>query len=127
MMIWKKFEDFNIRFIHSVNRTPVNEYYKIDNNKFILYKTCFYSYGAGMSDGSDIPNSSIHYNDDGLIEIESLNKEFEKVTYYVGTFANHTLLAGNKEFMLKDLIEPKCPAVFEIKKVSIYTMIRGFL
>lgn len=42
------FENFHISFLHSVNRTPVNEFYKIDKNKFIVYKTTFASYGTGM-------------------------------------------------------------------------------
>lgn len=118
----EKYKNFYITFIHSVNRTPVNEYYKIVDDRIILYKTSFYSYGAGMSDGSDIPNSIMTFNENGLVQLD-LYKEFNEITYYVGTFANHTLHFGDKELMLKDLLEPKSPAIFSIKKVSIYTII----
>jgi hypothetical protein len=120
----KDYETFYVSFIHSVNRTPVREYYKIVNDKFISYRAEFYSYGAGMSDGSDIPNSKLTHSENGLVELE-LNDEFEKITYYVGTIANHTLHFIDKELMLSDILEPQSPAVFHIKKVSIYTILRG--
>lgn len=115
---------FHISFIHSVNRTAVREYYKIEEDKFILYKAEFYSYGAGMSDGSDLPNSKLSHGEDGLVILD-FNNKFKKITYYVGTIADHTLYFGDKELMLKDILEPQDPAVFKIKNVSIYTILRG--
>lgn len=119
-----EYNTFYITFIHSVNRTPVNEYYKIIDNKFLLYKAEFYSYGAGMSDGSDIPNSKLSHSEDGTAHLE-LEEEFEEFTYYVGTIADHTLHLGNKELLLKDILKPQTPALFQIRRVSIYTILGG--
>lgn len=118
------YKDFYISFTHSVNRTPVNEYYKIENHGFVVYKTTFYSFGAGMPDGSDNPNAQIKFNDDGLVEIDNINKEFKEFTYMVGTFAEHTLHTENESFKLEKYVEPQEPALFKIRRVSIYHILR---
>lgn len=121
------YKDFYISFIHSVNKTPVNEYYRIENNRFIVYKTTFYSYGAGMPDGSDNPNIQIIFNDDGLVEIDNINKEFSEFTYMVGTYAEHTMHTANESFKLEKYVEPQEPALFKIRRVSIYHILRRIL
>ncbi|MDF2949226.1 MAG: hypothetical protein K0R07_1254 [Sedimentibacter sp.] len=118
------FKSFYVSFKHSVNRTPVNEYYRIENNKFVAYKTTFYSYGAGMPDGSENPNADMNINDNGLIELTNINREFNEFTYMVGTYAEHTMHTENKSFKLDKYVEPQEPAIFQIKRVSIYHILR---
>lgn len=118
------YKEFYISFIHSVNRTPVTEYYRIENNKFIVYKTTFYSFGAGMPDGSENPNTHMKFNDNGLVEIDNIDRELKEFTYLVGTYANHTLYAENKSFKLEKYVEPQKPALFKIRRVSIYDILR---
>lgn len=122
----EKYEEFYIKFIHSANRTPVFEYYKEIGGKFVAYKTTFYSYGAGMPDGSDNPNAEFSFKN-GQVQIDNINKELDEFTVFVGTYADHTLHVGNESFKLKKYIEPQNPAIFSIKKVSIYTIIRRFV
>lgn len=117
------FRYFHIGFLHSVNRTPVNEFYKIDKNKFIAYKTTFYSYGAGMPDGSDNTDADITFKN-GMVEINNIDRELNKFTYMVGTYADHTLYADNTSFKLEKFIEPQQPAVFQIKRCSIFNILR---
>ncbi len=118
------YKSFCVSFTHSVNRTPVNEYYRIEGNKFIAYKTTFYSYGAGMPDGSENPDAEMKFNDDGLVEINNINREFSEFTYMVGTYAEHTLHTENASFKLEKYVEPQEPALFKIKRVSIYDILR---
>ena len=117
------FENFYISFIHSVNKTPVNEYYRIENEKFVVYKTTFYSYGAGMPDGSENPNAEIKFVD-GTIEIDNINRELNKFTVLVGTVAGHTLHVKNLSFELDKYVESRNQALFQIKRVSIYDILR---
>ena len=109
------FENFHISFLHSVNRTPVNEFYKINKNKFIVYKTTFYSYGAGMENGT--------YKD-GMIEINDIDLELKEFIYMVGTYAEHTLYSNNINFKLEKFIEQQQPALFQIKRCSIFNILR---
>jgi len=122
----EKYERFYISFIHSANRTPVYEYYKTTGKKIIAYKTTFYSYGAGMPDGSDNPDAEFSFKN-GQVQIDNINKELDEFTVLVGTCADHTLHVGNESFKLEEYIEPQHPATFSIKKVSIYTISRRFI
>jgi hypothetical protein len=117
------YRDFYISFIHSVNRTPVNEYYRIENGRFVVYKTTFYSYGAGMPDGSDNPDANIKFVN-GKVEIDNINRRLSEFTVLVGTVANHTLHTENTNFELDKYVEPQNQALFKIKRVSIYDILR---
>lgn len=119
-----KYKNFYISFIHSVNKTGVNEFYKIEENKFIIYKTTFSSYGAGMPQVGEIPGAKIKFNDDGLVEISNINRKLDQFSYMVGTIAEHTLFSDNESFKLEKYIEPQGLALFEIKRVSIFDILR---
>jgi hypothetical protein len=106
-----------------VNRTPVNEYYRIENGRFVVYKTTFYSYGAGMPDGSDNPDANIKFVN-GKVEIDNINRRLSEFTVLVGTVANHTLHTVNTNFELDKYVEPQNQALFKIKRVSIYDLLR---
>lgn len=119
----ENFEEFYTSFIHSVNKTPVNEYYRIENGRFVVYKTTFYSYGAGMPDGSDNPEANIKFVN-GKVEIDNINRRLSEFTVLVGTVANHTLHTVNTNFELNKYVEPQNQALFKIKRVSIYDILR---
>jgi len=115
--------EFVVSFRHSVNRTPVNEFIKIQGNKFIVYKTTFYSYGAGMPEYDLQGKQKITIND-GLVQIENIDRELESFTYIVGTYAEHTLNYMNKSIKLSEFIKPQSPAFFSITKVSPFELIK---
>lgn len=119
----KDIEEFYISFRHSVNRTPVNEFYKIKNNKFIVYKTTFYSYGAGMPEYEPESKQKITVVN-GLVQIENINRELEYFTTMVGTYADHQLNYKGKSLRLACYIEPQNPAEFRIKRVSALEIMR---
>lgn len=121
----ENYKEFYISFIHSVNRTPVNEYYRISDGIFILEKASFYSYGAGMPEtgeyGSNLPRI-----ENGMVLIENINKEFKRFTIYAGTYANHSLNARNGKIAFSQLVEPKTPVIFEVKKVSLIKILKFY-
>ncbi|MDW5298684.1 MAG: DUF1850 domain-containing protein [Sedimentibacter sp.] len=119
----EKFENFYTSFKHSVNRTPVNEFYRIEGNKFVVYKTTFYSYGAGMPDARDYPDADIKF-ENGKVLIDNINRELNEFTILVGTYADHTVHVKNESFKLDKYVEPQNPALFKIKRVSIYDILR---
>lgn len=116
-------KEFVISFKHSVNRTPVNEFIKIQENKFIVYKTTFYSYGAGMPEYDSASNQKLTMTD-GLVQIENIDRELESFTYIVGTYADHTLSYKGKSMMLSEYIEPQNPAYFSIDKITLFEFIK---
>jgi len=116
-------KEFIVSFRHSVNRTLVNEFIKANGNKFIVYKTTFYSYGAGMPEYDAQSNQKVTVNN-GLVEIENIDRVLEDFTYIVGTYADHILSYKDKSMKLSEFVEPQNPAFFKIRKVSFFELIK---
>lgn len=116
-------KEFVVSFRHSVNRTPVNEFIKVQGNKFIVYKTTFYSYGAGMPEYDAQSKQKVTIND-GLVQIENIDRELESFTYMVGTYADHTLSYKDKSIRLSELVEKQNPAYFSIRRITPFELIK---
>lgn len=110
-------KEFVVSFRHSVNRTPVNEFVRVKENGFVVYKTTFYSYGAGMPEYDAQSNQKLTINN-GLVQIENIDRELKSFTYLVGTYADHTLSYGDKIIKLSTLVEPQNPAFFSINRIT---------
>lgn len=115
-------KEFYTSFIHSVNRMPVYEYYRIVEDHFVVYKTSFYSYGAGMPDFEDYKQKPILK--DGMVHIDNLNIKMDSFSIFIGRVANHSLHIDNKTYKLSDFIEPGKTAHFKIQKVSLFVLLR---
>ena len=82
---------FSIEFIHSVNNSPVVEYYRIDDNSNIyVYKTIYYNYGAGVPTNLE-GNETISYGEDGSMIIDHIDKKIDSLTYYLSDIHDHIL------------------------------------
>jgi hypothetical protein len=115
--------EFVVSFKHSVNRTLVNEFIKIQGNEFIVYKTTFYSYGAGMPEVNAGSKQKVTVNN-GLVQIENIDLKLKNFTYLVGTYADHTLSYKDKSMMLSEFIEPQNPAFFSIDRITPFKFIK---
>lgn len=116
-------KEFHITYRHSVNRTPVNDYYRIENDVFTVYKTTFYSYGAGMPEYAPGSGEIVSVFN-GLIQVENINRELNGFTVYTGTYSNHQLVYKDVCIELAAIVEPQTPVVFEISRVSLLTLLR---
>ncbi len=121
----EKYRDFYTSFTHSVNRTPVNEYYRISGGKLVLEKATFYSYGAGMPEVGEY-GSSVPTIIDGMVHIDNINKEFKRFTVFAGTYANHSLNNNDSQILFSQFVEPQTPVTFEVKRVSLITVLRSY-
>ena len=82
---------FSIGFIHSVNNSPVIEYYNFDKNKNLyVFKTIYYNYGAGV-ETSIQDNEVLKYGDDGSMIIDNMHRKIENLTYYLSSIHDHIL------------------------------------
>lgn len=88
---------FSIEFNHSVNMSPVIDYYNFnDKNEIYVYKTIYYNYGAGVEselEGDEVLN----YGEDGSMIIENINKKIEPLTYYLSNIYDHKLRINDGE------------------------------
>lgn len=118
--------EFVVSFRHSVNRTPVNEFIRIQGNKFMVHKTTFYSYGAGMPESDESGRQKVTINN-GLVQIENIDRELSSFAYIVGTYADHTLSYKGKSLRLSEYVKPQNPAFFCIKKITPIELAEYFL
>lgn len=116
-------EEFVVTFKHSVNRTPVNEFIRIMGDQFLVYKTTFYSYGAGMPENALGSGQKLSI-EDGLVKIENIDLKLDNFTYMVGTYAEHTLSYKDKNMKLSEFIEPQNPAFFSIQRVTLFELMK---
>ena len=116
-------KEFVVSFRHSVNKTPVNEFIRIQGNGFLVYKTTFYSYGAGMPEYDPNSKQKISINN-GMVQIENIDLRLENFTYIVGTYADHSLSYKDINFKLSTIIKPQNPAFFSIARISPFELIK---
>lgn len=107
-------ETFSITFIHSVNQSPVMDYYRREkDNIFSLYATHFHAFGAGMPEvwpeGAHVETS------ESGIHVSNLNITLTDFTYIVGTVSDHTLTIGDKTISLRELCGQNTEVLFTLK------------
>lgn len=107
---------FSIGFIHSVNKSPVIDYYRFnEKNEIFVYKTVYYNYGAGVE--TELENDEkLTYGDDGSMIIENINKKIDPLTYYLSDIYDHKLrINDGEEISLWDICGKNIIIRIEIK------------
>jgi hypothetical protein len=124
---WRVQEEspFAIRWIHSIHRSPVIEYYRVRGEHIVLIEMSFKDYGIGMN--SELaPGEQLVTKDDGF-HIVNMNQVFPALHLFIGQVrANHTLLFGEKEIPLASLVAPGKAVVIRVEKQSILEKIGGY-
>lgn len=106
---------FSIEFIHSVNKSPVIDYYIVDDkNNIIVTKTTYYNFGAGVQTELN-DNEYLEYGNNGDMTVNNINKIISPLVYIVGTVSHHTLNINNKDIILDDKYGKNTHIRFEIK------------
>ena len=111
---------FGIRFIHSVAKTPVEDWFSVQNGHIYLEKTIYHDFGAGLPYKPD-QNQNMKFTDDEII-ISGYHTKLSQFDQLVGHIANHTLLLPQSdktiaEIPLNKLAKPGQSITFIIKKI----------
>ena len=107
--------EFTIGWIHSVEKEPWFESYKVIEKQFHLYETYFKTYGAGVpSDGEIIPS------DDGFVHLK-MDLYFPEILIAASAAVDTTLYIENKSFPLYG--EERQSVRFSIENVSFIQII----
>ncbi len=95
-------DTFSIGFIHSVNNSPVTDFYEIREDGIYVVKTVYYGFGAGVQTELE-EGQTLSYGDDGSMIISGFDRRMDPLTYIVGTVSDHVLtLQGKREVSLRD-------------------------
>lgn len=81
---------FCIRFIHSVAKSPVEEWFSVRNGDIVLDSTVYQDFGAGLPHESGVGQRMTFH--DGLVRISGYNRSIPQLTVRVGRVAAHTLV-----------------------------------
>ena len=96
-------EGFSVGFIHSVNKSPLTDFYEFREHGIYVVKTVYYGFGAGVQTQLE-EGQHLEYGDDGSMIITGFDKKIPDLIYIVGTVSDHTLvLDDGEEISLRDL------------------------
>lgn len=108
---------FSIGFIHSVNKSPVTDFYQIEDNAIYVEKTVYYGFGAGVQTEIE-PGQELTFGDDGSMIVSGFHQPMPDLTYFVGTVSDHILtLPGDNEVSLRDLCGKNTRVRFTYEKL----------
>lgn len=98
----KEGEIFSVRFIHSVEKSPIIESFYINHQgKIILKEVKFKKIGVGY--GKYIPTLYPLTQRDGWYYMSKISVPV-LLNYRVGFVANHTLIVGGKEYPFSEMV-----------------------
>lgn len=109
-------DEFIVKWIHSVELTPWEEIFRIDNeNNIILDRTRFQQFGAGVP---DFAGKTVEIKD-GYITYGEINQKIPLLPYGISNFAKHTLVFKNIEYPLYKLVPDGDRINIYTKKISL--------
>jgi hypothetical protein len=94
--------EFSVTFVHSVNKSPVTDVYKICNGEIYVIRTIYYSFGAGVQ--TEIEEGQfLEYGEDGSMIVSGLDRPMHNLSYIVGTVSDHILEINGSPVKLREL------------------------
>ncbi|NLB53777.1 MAG: DUF1850 domain-containing protein [Syntrophomonadaceae bacterium] len=119
--LWQN-KEFTIEYLHSVNKTPVQEHFTpAPDNNIILTGTEFRSLGVGtpfLSEEGQL------VNDQGVYSLTGMNRSFKKISYVPLAFTRHTLLAAGRKVYFSDYFTDGKIVEVRIEKYTFIKLIR---
>lgn len=116
-------DKFSITYIHSVNKSPVEDQFELaEDFTILLRKSIFKSFGAGVPSNLD-DGGKFEYFDD-RIEVSYNNSIIKKFILFVGVIADHHFLMNGKDIKLNELSPPQRSIHFTAKKITVYQYFR---
>ncbi len=118
-------EEFYVEFLHSVNRTLVREYYKIEKGQIHLFRAEYSSFGAGMPEVPEQEGATLKI-ENGILHLDGIDTTLPEFIYRVGTIANHTLFINGTSIPLNKIAPEQTGLRFQYRKVPLYILMRRF-
>lgn len=117
-------DTFAITYTHSINKSPVDDVLEIQaDNSLVLKKTVFRAFGVGIPSELEGEQKLTVYPD--RTEIDNINRPIKECLVFVGVVADHRFTVHNELLHLNELTKPQKTVKFEVRKVSLYNLMRG--
>jgi len=112
---------FSILYIHSVNKSPVEDVFLIlKTGDIILEKTIFSSFGAGVPSSVNDGGQLQLYRD--RIEVTGINRRIDRFLLFVGVTAEHMFRIKNNEILLRSIIHTQGNLWIRTGRVSLFNI-----
>ena len=95
-------ECFDVTFIHSLNLSPITDVIEWTGESFIVRKSIFVSFGAGVPVPSDGVGTELVFVD-GRYELRGIDQYMQDFTIMTQEVPNHRITLNGREAFLLDL------------------------
>ena len=95
-------DEFSVEFIHSVNKSPVRDYYQCRADGIWNVRCVYYGFGAGVEEIL-LEGEPLSYGEDGEMIVSGIDNRPDPMILVVGTISDHTLRIGEETVSLRDL------------------------
>ncbi len=116
-------EEFTISFIHSVNRRPVYDTLRVENDHLVIVRSRYDSFGAGMPESST-GEGTLSIAKDGWL-VWTVNQPIPYLTVRVGWTAEHTLHIRDRTIRLAELAEPGSAVTMRVQNINMIDFLKG--
>ena len=117
---------FEIKFIHSVNLSPVVDRYQWTGESIMLKSTVFLSYGAGIPILEDGIGTDFKHTQDGF-EITGIDASREKISIMLQSVPDHTLIYSGSEIKLLEFADSGTIVTIQVRKISFFKAVSSRL
>ncbi|MBQ2905094.1 MAG: DUF1850 domain-containing protein, partial [Peptococcaceae bacterium] len=77
---------FSVSYIHSVNKSNVEEYYRLEDDEICLFRARYRAFGAGVA--TELEEGQTLSYEDGYMIIENIHYQIPNLVYRVGTVSD---------------------------------------
>ena len=95
-------DEFSVEFIHSVNKSPVRDYYQCRADGIWNTRCVYYGFGAGVEEIL-LEGETLSYGENGEMIVSNIEHRLDPMILVVGTISDHTLRVGEETVSLRDL------------------------
>ena len=114
---------FIVTYTHSINKSPVDEFFEIQPDySIMLKKTAFRAFGVGIP--SELGEGQVISFYPDRIEIDNINMPVKKHLVFVGTIADHRVTIHDRQMHLNELTNPQQTVEFEVRRVPVHILMR---
>jgi hypothetical protein len=117
-------DEFTVKWIHSVELTPWEEIFRIDEEyNMVLDRTRFQNFGAGVPDAIGTES----YIKDGYLTYGGIDQIMPLLPYGISNFAEHTFIFNDREYNLYEMVPDGDRINIFTEKINGYVLISKFI
>ncbi len=118
-------QEFDYQYIHSVQKTPVQEHFTAaPDNQLLLTSTTYQSFGVGLP---FMPGEGNLQHIDGKYILTGINRKFDLINIGFTTLAHQELTYNGKCYSFQDYFVSGAMLVVEVKHYSASEIVGKFI